>query len=583
MQRALNDLGVWRWWLGALFCVPVVFPYRFLPIPNFFQGVIAFGLVALAAFAIALARLRSRDHTVGITLVAWIPLLLAALLAVQQLFGMLSYLQHFLLPFGALLLAAMAANVAYHRLAKEINVALTVIAIAVVVAGVINAGFGVFQLAGYEIKGFNLEERAPGPFRVAGLIAQPNQLAVLVIWSMLGLLYLWLQKRLSTAFSMLLLCIFMLTLAFAASRATYIYLILIGPALALGLHRVRARCWWLPVAVAVAYALLDVLVRTLLPIADPAAASEIVRPLDGASAAVRVGFIRDGWQLFLSSPILGVGWHQFIVARWSLSTATPLELHADHSHNIVINMLAETGVFGFAIVFVGVALWAWRAFSVSVTLERLVAVAMLGVVGLYSLFEFPLWYAHFLLPVAVLFGLLETRQSSFVITPSFAWLRTAAAGALVGVIGVVAYDYNRVESVYRVYFGPATEERPNLESVLELTNTTLFREEAEQVFLLAAPIDAFNASFSGKMSERVFSGFPAPQFAVVHAAHVLYSGDEAHAAYILERTCQWQPSSCAVMRARFEELAETNGEPFSSFAVNRLKKSLPGAAAPASP
>ncbi|MCX7671124.1 MAG: O-antigen ligase family protein, partial [Anaerolineae bacterium] len=56
------------------------------------------------------------------------------------------------------------------------------------------------------------------------------------------------------------------------------------------------------------------------------------------------------WQIFLAHPWLGAGWHQFSAARWQLPSPVPIQLHADHAHNVVINLLAETGLLGFAAV-----------------------------------------------------------------------------------------------------------------------------------------------------------------------------------------------------------------------------------------
>lgn len=568
-------LGKWQLWLALLFFVPLVLPYRWLPIPNYYQDAIAYALAAVGTFAVSIEAFRRRDPEIQVAMFAWAPLLLAAILVIQQLVGRIHYVQHFVLPFGALILAAATVTVSYRRFAARSEEALPVIAMALVAAGAVNALWGIVQVAGYELKGFELVERAPGPYRVAGLIAQPNQLSVVLLWSLLGLLYLWFTGRLAKLTAAVLALVFLIALAFAASRATYVYLFVVAPLLAYGLRRLRLPQWWLPLAVVAVYPALDLTVRSLLSIADPATAAEVVRPLDGASAAVRMGFIRDGWQLFLSSPWLGVGWHQFIVARWGMPDATMLELHADHAHNIVINLLAEVGVLGFGAVVLGTLLWAWRAVSKPFTVERSVVLSMIAVIALYSLFEFPLWFGHFLIPTAVLAGLLETRHVAFKVTRSFSALKTVTASLLLAVTGLLTIDYARVETVYRVYFRSDPVQLPTLESVLALTNATLYREEAEQIYLLTAPIDAFQASFNGAMSARVFAGFPAPQFAVVRAAHLVYAGDEDQAAYILGRTCHWLESSCQEMRNRFMWLAENNGEPFRSFVARRLDTVLP--------
>jgi O-antigen ligase len=567
---------VWRWWLIAVFSIPLLVPYRWLPTPSFWQELTAFVLAAAAAAMLAWPPARSGESRFELATVAWTPILLGLVLAIQQLLGRITYVQHFVLPFLAFLLAALAADVAYHRCRKDLADAVSAIAGALVIVGLVQSAWTLVQLAGYELKGFDLIERAPGPFRVGGLIAQPNQLSVLLVWGLLGGFYLWWRGRLPSIAAALAATCFLLVLSLAASRATYVYLLVLGPSLSWLLFRMgRPRGWWWPMLVAITYPFVDLIVRAGIQVAEPLASAEIVRPLDGASMAARLAFIRDGWQLFLSSPLLGVGWHQFISARWGLSDATLLELHADHAHNIVINLLAETGVTGFAIVIVGLLLWLRRVVSVQWSVERLIVLAMLTTMALYSLFEFPLWQGYFLIPVAVLCGLLETEHTNFRVSAGFSRLGKAMSMLLPALVLASAVDYYRVETFYRAYFRDGKTELPRLESVIALTNATLYRQQAEQIYLLAAPIDSFHASFNADMSARVFVGFPAPQFAVVRAAYLVYAGDFAQASYVLGRTCKWLESSCVEMRRRFEWLASNNGEPFMTFKAQHLDQALP--------
>jgi hypothetical protein len=81
------------------------------------------------------------------------------------------------------------------------------------------------------------------------------------------------------------------------------------------------------------------------------------------------------------------------------------------------------------------------------------------------------------------------------------------------------------------------------------------------------------------MSERVFAGFPAPQFAVGRAAHLVYNGDEKKAARILGRMCLSLPDSCDFIQRRFARLARDNGEPFASFAAGPMPEALRAAGA----
>lgn len=73
-----------------------------------------------------------------------------------------------------------------------------------------------------------------------------------------------------------------------------------------------------------------------------------------------------------------------------------------HSHNSLLNLLAETGLLGAGIVVAGLLwiyaalLWRWRDPVV------LAATAMVTVSLLHSLVEYPLWYYHLFGPFALM-------------------------------------------------------------------------------------------------------------------------------------------------------------------------------------
>jgi hypothetical protein len=83
-----------------------------------------------------------------------------------------------------------------------------------------------------------------------------------------------------------------------------------------------------------------------------------------------------------------------------------------HTHNIVLNLFVELGV-PIAMVVCALLLYALctavrRTLSTRDTALRSVrysALALIGVIAVHSMLEYPLWYAYFLLPTAFLLGL----------------------------------------------------------------------------------------------------------------------------------------------------------------------------------
>jgi O-antigen ligase len=120
----------------------------------------------------------------------------------------------------------------------------------------------------------------------------------------------------------------------------------------------------------------------------------------------RVTLWRDVWQLIEAHPLLGVGFGQLNFA-WTL---TPLPNRSqdvfDHAHNLPLHWAAE---FGIPIALLLLALLAATliyALRTHRSADRLAMLALIAVALWHSMSEYPLWFAHFLLPTAVFAALL---------------------------------------------------------------------------------------------------------------------------------------------------------------------------------
>jgi O-antigen ligase len=128
----------------------------------------------------------------------------------------------------------------------------------------------------------------------------------------------------------------------------------------------------------------------------------------------RFGILRDTVTMIQQQPWWGVGFGEFNLA-WSM---TPLPHRPvaffDHSHNLPLQLAVELGI-PLALLVMGLLGWALRQAyrrtrrpvvgdSISTVAMRSFLV-MLLLMAVHSQFEYPLWYAHFLLPTAFIWGL----------------------------------------------------------------------------------------------------------------------------------------------------------------------------------
>jgi O-antigen ligase len=284
--------------------------------------------------------------------------------------------------------------------------------------------------------------RTPG--RASANLDQPNHLATLLLWAWLAVAA-WTARvpepapggaalPLGAAAPVPAAGAWAFVLAFGlqagvvatASRAGLLASLVIGLWAALDRRLPRPTAWLLWITA------LGGLVMTLgravmTPATSLGASASLVRP------GARGGVFVDALQLIREQPLTGVGWMEFQFA-WSLS---PLgdrgPRYFDHAHNIVMNLVVELGVpLGLAIC--AGLLWgavqllrSLRSVTPAFQTRALMLAALLGVIGLQSLFDAPLWYAYLLLPSAWAWGCLVALENARDATPAHAALASVRA------------------------------------------------------------------------------------------------------------------------------------------------------------
>jgi hypothetical protein len=211
--------------------------------------------------------------------------------------------------------------------------------------------------------------------------------------------------------------------------------------------------------------------------------------------------------LIAQQPWTGVGFGEFNFA-WSL-TAFPGRPTAffDHTHNLPLQLAVELGLPLSLLVLglLGMALWqAWKrsgeAAGDAGTAAR-AAFMLVLMIGLHSLFEYPLWYAYFLLPTAFAWGFAlgsggrgrapdsAARSDGATVphaataaamsrdaVPAWPLHATRAAGLLLVVGSVYAvFDYLRIAAIY----SPGANAAPLNERIATGQRSLLFGHHAD--------------------------------------------------------------------------------------------------------
>ncbi|WP_198390950.1 Wzy polymerase domain-containing protein, partial [Burkholderia ubonensis] len=123
-------------------------------------------------------------------------------------------------------------------------------------------------------------------------------------------------------------------------------------------------------------------------------------------------------------------------------------------------LLAKAGVLGIGVLVVALVAWFVRALRVPHTESRVFGFALVGILLMHALVEYPQQYTFFLLPVMFVIGLLETKPLR--VLPGRAAFALFAALSVAGLVSLypVLRDYQRAEVLY---YGtnPAEQYREN--------------------------------------------------------------------------------------------------------------------------
>ena len=222
---------------------------------------------------------------------------------------------------------------------------------------------------------------------------------------------------------------------------------------------------------------------------------------EGDLSASRFAIWRDTIELIRMQPWLGVGFGEFNFA-WSL---TPLPNRPvaffDHTHNLPLQLAVELGLPVAALVLGLLALALWQAWHRTWSVEGETGVGlraafvMVLLMALHSQLEYPLWYAHFLLPTALIWGMClgagAAREESIAPVRRGARWPLVAGLAMVIAAVVVVVDYRRVV----VIFTPPASATPLDERIADGQQSWFFAHHADYAAATTAarPADAMAA------------------------------------------------------------------------------------------
>ena len=251
--------------------------------------------------------------------------------------------------------------------------------------------------------------------RIGGNVAQPNQLATLLLLGVVAYAWAWLRCLLRGWIAVFAMCFLLFGIGLTGSRT------------ALMSAAVMLLCIWYwrdswpskaaPHVATVLFFTLALLFATQQVFADffllDYESTLQTRSKNESRPAIWAMFFNAA----LERPWLGYGWNQSALAQLMTATAgatTPIAptVAVSYAHNLFLDLVLWLGIpLGLATSF-ALMNWLFRAaVKVKGNQEALLLLGVLAM-GVHAMLELPLYYAYFLLPLGLMVGMIDVRLGS---------------------------------------------------------------------------------------------------------------------------------------------------------------------------
>lgn len=535
---------------GAMCVIPFLQSRHFPPIRTFYDEWLAFSLGLAAMGAAAVAHREARVRIPALSL--WTGLF-ALMLILRALSGQSAYLQSPLLWGFYALFAALLVTLG-QDFATQLGQERTcdTLAAFLLFGALANSIAGVLQVTGIPPPIDAFVSYLHGK-RAVGNVGQANLYANYLALGAASLVYLFARGKVgwpaASAAGLLLLA----AATLAASRSSFLYLgyfALLGwIALRRNESAAARRLGNASIVLAITGLLLHWLVPALLTILGYTIEDGFSRntPAQGTSAQETSSGLRLlvwglAWRMFETAPWFGAGPGEFAGAAFV--HGMPVELASGDiwasPHNLILQLLSETGLAGTVPVVAGLLLWVRRSggkFLRAPTPAIWWVVACVGVELTHALLEYPLWYAHFLALTALLMGV---GASGGITLRALAARMVYAASALAGVVAlaVTLQDYLRFELASPVSTGRSMA--PDSEvladrATLHGLGHGLLAPRTEVWLFLALPLESDGLDGKLALGERVLRVWPSSQVVSHQAVFLALAGRDDAARALLTK------------------------------------------------
>lgn len=295
---------------------------------------------------------------------------------------------------------------------------------------------------------------------------------------------------------------------------------------------------------------------------DPLSSGIVGRLQDGApSCQSRITLWENVLYLIAQRPWSGWGWGALDEAHFMAAYPGPRFCDIlDNAHNLPLHLAVELGVPVALLVcgLLAMAVWRQRPWRETDPWRQL-AWAVLALVGVHSLLEYPLWYGPFQIACALSVWLLAVRlpvateraapQPPATRSSGAPVVASVLAGLVLVACAYTAWDYRRASQIYLAPSERAAAYR--VDTLAKLQASWLFARQVQFAELTTTRVTPDNAAYLHAMALRLLRFSPEPRVVekIIDSALLLGLDDEARL-YLDRLQAAYPEAHAAWLRAR---------------------------------
>ena len=379
-------------------------------------------------------------------------------------------------------------------------------------------------------------------------LRQRNQFATLTNISLSALIWLMVQNakpqpesKKSTGTTIFFGCVaasvLMVGNAVSSSRTGLFELVLLCVLFGLWVQWQYRGVRWVLVCAVLAYGLAAFALPYLAGL-DPASHGVFARLGQDEACGSRMVLWSNVLHLIAQKPLLGWGWGELDYAHFITLYNEPRFCDIlDNAHNLPLHLAVELGVPVALLICGGFTWWVLRQKPwAERDLTRQMGWAVIAVILLHSMLEYPLWYGPFQMAFGLCILLLwrQKQPAEAKNSPNNAlnWplahiLQAQAALILIAFIGYAAWDYHRIS---QIYLEPESRSAAYRDDTLnKIRGSWLFADQVQFAELLTTPLTPANAEWTMRTAKQLLHYSPEPRVVekLIESAVLLGEDDDA--------------------------------------------------------